>query len=37
MKRIIGRPKRLGNEGEFGWEYLEEGSEVWRVSIKKLI
>lgn len=25
------------NEGEFEWEYLEEGPEVWKVSIKKLI
>ena len=24
------------NEGEFEWEYLEEGPEVWRVSIKNL-
>jgi len=22
--------------GQFEWEYLEEGPEVWRVSIKKL-
>lgn len=25
------------NEGEFEWEYLEEGPDVWRVSIKKLV
>lgn len=23
------------NDGEFGWEYLEEGPETWRVSIEK--
>ncbi|NLX62234.1 MAG: DUF2249 domain-containing protein [Tissierellia bacterium] len=23
--------------GQFQWEYLEEGPEVWRVSIKKLV
>lgn len=23
--------------GQFEWEYLEEGPEIWRVSIKKLI
>jgi uncharacterized protein (DUF2249 family) len=22
-------------DGQFGWEYLEEGPEVWRVSIEK--
>lgn len=24
-------------QGEFEWQYLEEGPEVWRVSIKKLV
>ena len=24
-------------QGEFEWQYLEEGAEVWRVSIKKLV
>ncbi|NLY65983.1 MAG: DUF2249 domain-containing protein [Tissierellia bacterium] len=23
--------------GQFEWEYLEKGPEVWRVSIKKLV
>ncbi|MDF2821287.1 MAG: hemerythrin [Clostridiales bacterium] len=23
-------------EGQFEWEYLEQGPEVWRVAIKKL-
>lgn len=23
-------------QGEFEWEYLEEGPEIWRVSIKKI-
>lgn len=26
----------MENEGEFQWEYLEEGPEVWRVAITKL-
>lgn len=25
------------NEGQFHWEYLEEGPEVWRVSLTKLV
>ncbi|MFY9213598.1 MAG: DUF2249 domain-containing protein [Tissierellaceae bacterium] len=23
-------------QGQFEWEYLEEGPEIWRVSIKKI-
>lgn len=26
----------IERDGEFEWEYLEEGPEVWRVSISKI-